>query len=116
MCKKNRGIEINKQDFLSGRIINLIKETQKNIAIARKENMNQLSKYEGWLQTSKPYEKIVYHQGYLAVDRYRDLEVGKIASLFLKSASHKSVVIYQKKLSHGTSNSYPVFQYIAQKI
>jgi len=36
--------------------------------------------------------------------------------LFLKLASHKEVIIYQKKISHGTSNSYAVFQYIAQKI
>ncbi len=31
----------NQQDFLSGRVINLIKETQKNIATARKENKNE---------------------------------------------------------------------------
>ena len=78
--------------------------------------MITLNKCEEWLQTCKPYEKIIYHQGYLAVDRSRSYEVGKIASLFLKLASHKEVIIYQKKISHGTSNSYAVFQYIAQKI
>lgn len=42
MCKKIRRIEINKQDFLSGRIINLIKETQKNIRLAmREKNMGE---------------------------------------------------------------------------
>ena len=50
MCKKNRGIVINKQDFLSGRIINLIKETQKNIAIARRENMK--NKKDNWLDNN----------------------------------------------------------------
>jgi len=50
MCKKNRGIEINKQDFLSGRIINLIKETQKNIATAKEENMK--NKKDNWLDNN----------------------------------------------------------------
>jgi len=50
MCKKNRGIVINKQDFLSGRVINLIKETQKNIAIAKKENMK--NKKDNWLDNN----------------------------------------------------------------
>lgn len=50
MCKKNRGIVINKQDFLSGRVINLIKETQKNIAIARRENMK--NKKDNWLDNN----------------------------------------------------------------
>ena len=50
MCKKNRGIVINKQDFLSGRIINLIKETQKNIATARRENMK--NKKDNWLDNN----------------------------------------------------------------
>lgn len=50
MCKKNRGIIINKQDFLSGRVINLIKETQKNIAIARRENMK--NKKDNWLDNN----------------------------------------------------------------
>jgi hypothetical protein len=50
MCKKNRGIVINKQDFLSGRVINLIKETQKNIATARRENMK--NKKDNWLDNN----------------------------------------------------------------
>ena len=50
MCKKNRGIVINKQDFLSGRVINLIKETQKNIAIARRENMK--NKKDNWFDNN----------------------------------------------------------------
>ena len=50
MCKKNRGIVINKQDFLSGRVINLIKETQKNIATAKRENMK--NKKDNWLDNN----------------------------------------------------------------
>ena len=50
MCKKNRGIVINKQDFLSGRVINLIKETQKNIATARRKNMK--NKKDNWLDNN----------------------------------------------------------------
>jgi len=78
--------------------------------------MITLNKCEEWLQTCKPYEKIIYHQGYLAVDRSRSYEVGKIDSLFLKLTTKKEVIIKKKKISHGTSNSYAVFQYIAQKI
>ena len=75
-----------------------------------------ISQLESWVQTAKPLEKIVYHQGYLAKDRFANMELSKIASMFLRLASHKSLIIYQKKLSHGSTNSDPVFQYIAQKI
>ena len=75
-----------------------------------------LSQLESWVQTAKPFEKIVYHEGYLAKDRFANMELKKISSMFLRLASHKNVVIYQKKLAHGLTNKDPVFQYIAQKI
>jgi len=40
----------NQQEFLSGRVIYLIKETQKNIATAKEENMK--NKKDNWLDNN----------------------------------------------------------------
>jgi hypothetical protein len=75
-----------------------------------------LSKYEAWLQTSKPNESLTYHQGYLARDRFYNNTTRDIANLFMRSAENNIVVLFQKRLTHGSVNKDPVFQYVAKKV
>ena len=71
---------------------------------------------EGWLQTAKSNEATTYHKGYLAKDRFFSNETRDIANLMMRSAHYNIVVPYQKRVSHGTTNKDPVFDYIAKKI
>ena len=76
----------------------------------------RMRKYEAWLQTAKPGESIIYHEGYLAKDRFYDYETRDIASMFYRHAENLMVVLFQKRLRHGNVNPDPKFQYIAKKI
>jgi len=75
-----------------------------------------LSKYETWLQTAQSNESITYHEGYLARDRFFNNTTRDIANLFMRCAESNSVVLFQKRLKHGSANQDPVFQYVAKKI
>jgi len=75
-----------------------------------------LSKYETWLQTAQSNESITYHEGYLARDRFQSNTTRDIANLFMRCAENNSVVLFQKRLKHGSANNDPVFQYVAKKI
>jgi len=75
-----------------------------------------LSKYEAWLQTAQSNESITYHEGYLARDRFHSNTTKDIANLFMRCAENKTVVLFQKRLRHGSTNQDPVFQYVAKKI
>ena len=76
----------------------------------------RMRKYETWLQTAKSGESIIYHEGYLAKDRFYDYETRDIASMFYRHAENLLVVLFQKRLRHGNVNHDPKFQYIAKKI
>ena len=71
---------------------------------------------EGWLQTAKSNEATVYHKGYLSKDRHYNNEVRDIANLMLRSSDNNIVVLYQKRISHGTPSKDPIYNYIAKKI
>ena len=75
-----------------------------------------ISKYEAWLQTAKQNESITYHEGYLARDRFHSNTTRDIASLFMRCAENKKVVLFQKRLKHGKANNDHVIQYVAKKI
>jgi len=76
-------------------------------------SIEQLS---GWLQTANSSEKIVYYKGYLGKDRCYSMDIGKIGTLFLDAYKRGVVVLTQKRITYGTTNQDPVFEYIAQKI
>ena len=71
---------------------------------------------EAWLQTSKPNEQLVYHEGYLASDRANDINIRDIATTMLNAYYRKVVVLFQKRIAYGTPTQSPVFKYIARKI
>ena len=71
---------------------------------------------EKWLQTSKANEEICYYKGYLAKDRFRNIDLRDMANLMLRSAYNKTVVLYQKRVEYGNSLHDPIFKYMARKI
>ena len=75
-----------------------------------------LSKYEKQVQLAKKGDIFEYHKGYLARDRFFNNTTRDIANLFMRCAENNSVVLFQKRLKHGSANHDPVFQYVAKKI
>ena len=71
---------------------------------------------EKWLQTSKANEEICYYKGYLAKDRFRNIDLRDMANLMLRSAYNKTVVLYQKRVEYGNALHDPIFKYMARKI
>ena len=67
-------------------------------------------------KSAKSPEAITYHEGYLARDRFHSNTTRDIANLFMRCAENNSVVLFQKRLKHGSTNHDPVFQYVAKKI
>jgi hypothetical protein len=72
------------------------------IITINKWRIKMLSKYEGWLQTAKSNESITYHEGYLARDRFFNNTTRDIANLFMRGAENNLVVLFQKRLKHGS--------------
>ncbi len=70
---------------------------------------------EKWIENAKTHEAVIYHTGHLIEER-ADLTLTKKTDLFLLAAQEGKIELYQQKLKAGTTNSSPVFNYIARKL
>jgi len=71
---------------------------------------------EYFIKTSESNETFEYHSGYLAKDRFYNVEVKNTANLAMRSYEQGKVVLFQKRISYASGQKDPVFSYIAKKI
>ena len=78
--------------------------------------MSKFKSFKKFIETSDRGDKYVYHRGFLMVDRKNNDIVAKTAQNALDWYEKGILNLVQRKISEGTENIAPVYEYVAVRV